>query len=168
MVENSTFLTSVNMNALFFFCITGSCFTLKHEHCSVTGYTYFWYNFFLGLQFQLQICLLGVGKMNDFMMFVTECTKENQKWALGRQFIIENLKRWEKPKKCLKITVFRLSGVVGIGFWTSIVRSEAAWVSLFLSLTDSDFTNVGNSLLWFGGHVNLLGSLPAIVTVQKD
>lgn len=40
MVENSTFLTSVNMNALFF-CITGSCFTLKHEHCSVTGYTYF-------------------------------------------------------------------------------------------------------------------------------
>lgn len=56
-------------------------------------------NFFLGLQLQLQICLLGVRKMNDFMMFVTECTKENQNWALGRQFVIENLKRWRKLKK---------------------------------------------------------------------
>ena len=154
MVENFTFLTSVNMNALFF-CIAGSFFTLKHEQCSVTRYTYFLYNFFLGLQLQLQICLLGVGKMNDFMMFVTECTKENQRWAKGRKFIIENLKGWEKPKRCMKITVFRLSGVGGyIWFWTSIVRSEAPLVSLFLSLTDLDFTNVGNSLLWFGGHIN--------------
>lgn len=129
--------------------------------------------FFLGLQLQLQICLLGVGKMNDFMMFVTECTKENQNWALGREFIIETLKRWGKPKICMKVTVFRLSGVVGIQFWTSIVRSEAPWVLLFLSLTDSDFTNVGNFFLWYGGQINLLGSLPAllssqIVTVQKD
>jgi hypothetical protein len=59
-------------------------------------------------------CLLGVGKMNDFILFVTECTKENQKCGLGRQFITENLKRWEKPKRCMKVTVFRLSGVVGI------------------------------------------------------
>jgi len=107
-----------------FFCITGFCFTLKREHCSVTGYTY-WYNFFLGFQLQLQICLLGVGKMNDFMMFVTECTKENQNWALGRQFIIVNLRRWEKPKRCMKVTVFGLSGVVVIWFWTSIVRCKA-------------------------------------------
>lgn len=139
---------------------------LKHEHCSVTGYTYCWYNFFLGLQLQLEICLLGVGKMNDFMMFVTECTKENQNWALGRQFIIENLKTREKPKRCMKVTVSRLSGVVGIWFWTSIVRSEAPLVSLFLSVTDSDFTNVGNSLLWFGGHINLQGSLSAFVSSQ--
>lgn len=140
-----------------FFLIPGFCFTLKHEHCSVAGYIYFWYNIFLGLQLQLQSCLLGVGKMNDFILFVTECTKENQKCGLGRQFITENLKRWEKPKRCMKVTVFRLSGVVGIWFWTSIVRSEAPWVSLFLSLTDWDFTDVGNisSLLWFGGHINL-------------
>jgi len=73
----------------------------------------------------------------------------------------------------MKVTVFRLFGVVGIQFWTSIVRSEAPWVPLFLSLTDSDFTNVGNFFLCYGGQINLLGSLPAIlssqiVTVQKD